>query len=375
MPHRKVPFESQYFMMRSLIVQRTGSTTVILKSVLAHTNNMLSSTSKSKVSAVLPWVEKYRPKTVDEISHQEHVVATLKTSIANGQLPHLLFYGPPGTGKTSTIVAVGRQLFGPDFRKNGRFLELNASDDRGIKVVREKVKSFAQGAISTAAGLPPFKIIVLDEADSMTGDAQSALRRMIENYSKVTRFCLICNYVSRIIEPVASRCAKFRFAPLEKVSMASRLRLIASEENVNVTDPVLESLLECSHGDLRKAINYLQSAKQLCGEDELSESDVGAVAGLAPPALLQQFWASVASNGFEKMKADIENLLLAGYPVLTILRQLNDDVLGLEKLSDAQKAKICLRIAEADKKLVDGASEYFQMLDVASYAMRVYHTP
>jgi len=189
-----------------------------------------------------------RPKNVDEISHQEHVVATLKTSIANGQLPHLLFYGPPGTGKTSTIVAVGRQLFGPDFRKNGRFLELNASDDRGIKVVREKVKSFAQGAISTANGLPPFKIIVLDEADSMTGDAQSALRRMMENYSKVTRFCLICNYVSRIIEPVASRCAKFRFAPLERGSMASRVRFIASEEHVNVPEPVLESLLECSNG-------------------------------------------------------------------------------------------------------------------------------
>lgn len=338
---------------------------------------MFSSTSTSKTNVpapVLPWVEKYRPKNVDEISHQEHVVATLKTSIANGQLPHLLFYGFPGTGKTSTIVAVGRQLFGPDFRKNGRFLELNASDDRGIKVVREKVKSFAQGAISSASGLPPFKIIVLDEADSMTGDAQSALRRMMENYSKVTRFCLICNYVSRIIEPVASRCAKFRFAPLEKISMASRVRFIASEEHVDVSDSVLESLLECSTGDLRKAINYLQSAKQLCGDDELSQDDVIAVAGLAPPELLQQFWVSVTSNSFEKMKTDIESILLAGYPVLTILRQLNDDVLALDKLNDVQKAQICLRIAGADKRLVDGASEHFQLLDVASYAMRVYHT-
>ena len=244
----------------------------------------------------------------------------------------------------------------------------------GIKVVREKVKSFAQGAISTASGLPPFKIIVLDEADSMTGDAQSALRRMMENYSKVTRFCLICNYVSRIIEPVASRCAKFRFAPLEKVSMTTRVRYIATEEHVRVSDSVLELLLECSNGDLRKAINYLQSAKQLCGDEELSEGDVVAVAGLAPPELLRQFWASVASNSFDKMKTDITSILLAGYPVLTILRQLNDDVLALEKISDAQKATICLRIAEADKKLVDGASEHFQLLDVASHAMRVYNT-
>ncbi|KAF1775443.1 P-loop containing nucleoside triphosphate hydrolase [Phytophthora cactorum] len=290
---------------------------------------MFSSTSTSKTTSRHPYCLVAQERR--RISHQEHVVATLKTSIANGQLPHLLFYGPPGTGKTSTIVA------------NGRFLELNASDDRGIKVVREKVKSFAQGAISSASGLPPFKIIVLDEADSMTGDAQSRC---------VTRFCLICNYVSRIIEPVASRCAKFRFAPLEKVSMTSRVRFIASEEHVNVSDSVLESLLECSNGDLRKAINYLQSAKQLCGDDELSQGDVIAVAGLAPPELLQQFWVSVASNSFEKMKTDIESILLAGYPVLTILRQLNDDVLALDKLNDVQKAKICLRIAEADKRLI-----------------------
>ena len=125
---------------------------------------------------------------------------------------------------------------------------------------------------------------------------------------------------------------------------------------------------------MRKAINYLQSAKQLCGEDELTEGDVVAVAGLAPPEVLQLFWTSVASNSFEKMKTDIANILLAGYPVLTILRQLNDDVLALEKISDAQKATICLRIAEADKKLDDGASEHFQLLDVASHAMRVYNT-
>lgn len=221
-----------------------------------------------------------RPKNVSEISHQEHVVATLKTSIASGQLPHLLFYGPPGTGKTSTIVAVGRELFGPDFRKNGRFLELNASDDRGIKVVREKVKTFAQGAISSSGNMPPFKIIVLDEADSMTGDAQSALRRMMENYSKVTRFCLICNYVSRIIEPVASRCAKFRFAPLEKISMTARLEYICKEEGIESSSQVMDSLLDCSNGDLRKAINFLQSAKQLCGEDPLSTEDIFAVAGV-----------------------------------------------------------------------------------------------
>lgn len=146
--------------------------------------------------------------------------------------------------------------------------------------MRDKVKGFAQGAISGSSTMPPFKIIVLDEADSMTNDAQSALRRMMENYSKVTRFCLICNYVSRIIEPVASRCAKFRFAPLEKLSMATRIKYICTEEHIATSDEVIDSLLDCSNGDLRKAINFLQSAKQLCGDEELSKDDVIAVAGV-----------------------------------------------------------------------------------------------
>ncbi len=212
-------------------------------------------------------------------------------------MPHLLFYGPPGTGKTSTIIAVARELFGPKFRENGRYLELNASDDRGITVVREKVKSFAQGAISGSSTMPPFKIIVLDEADSMTNDAQSALRRMMENYSKVTRFCLICNYVSRfvlltivmcckmlikmnrIIEPVASRCAKFRYQPLEKVSMTSRIQYVCEQESVSCSQDAMDTLLEVSGGDLRKAINYLQSAKQLNG-DEITKEDMLAIAGV-----------------------------------------------------------------------------------------------
>lgn len=203
----------------------------------------------------------------------------MRQSIASGQLPHLLFYGPPGTGKTSTIVAVARELYGNDFRKNGRYLELNASDDRGIKVVREKVKLFAQGAINSSESMPAFKIIVLDEADSMTNDAQSALRRMMEDYSKVTRFCLICNYVSRIIDPIASRCVKFRFSPLTKESMAARLSYIGSQENLRLDDDIIDTLLDCANGDLRKAINLMQSARQTGGK-ELTNDEIVAVAGV-----------------------------------------------------------------------------------------------
>jgi replication factor C subunit 2/4 len=177
-----------------------------------------------------PWVEKYRPKTFNEISAQEN---TLKSLTVTDNLPHLLFYGPPGSGKTTTILAYCRSLSeSMDF-----VLELNASDERGIDMIRTKVKYFAKTITKR-----PFKIIILDEADSLTKDAQSALRRIMELYSKTTRFCLICNYLSRVIDPLASRCAKFRFQALPTAAIASRLEYIVEQEAVSIQPQV-----SCSH--------------------------------------------------------------------------------------------------------------------------------
>lgn len=194
----------------------------------------------------------------------------------------MLFYGPPGTGKTSTILALAKSLFGPALYRS-RILELNASDDRGIGIVREKIKGFARTQLAHTTGLdeeylaqypcPPFKIIILDEADSMTQDAQSALRRTMEHYSRITRFCLVCNYVTRIIEPLASRCSKFRFKALDNAAAGERLEEIAKLENLNLEDGVTDKLIYCSEGDLRRAITYLQSAARLVGAGQPAKKD------------------------------------------------------------------------------------------------------
>ncbi len=190
----------------------------------------------------------------------------------------MLFYGPPGTGKTSTILALAKELYGPEMFKS-RVLELNASDERGISIVREKVKDFARMQLSNPPPhykdkypCPPYKIIILDEADSMTQDAQSALRRTMETYSKITRFCLICNYVTRIIDPLASRCSKFRFKMLDQGNAKKRLEEIAANENVRLENGAVDTLIRCSEGDLRKAITFLQSASRLVGAVKLPVS-------------------------------------------------------------------------------------------------------
>ena len=195
----------------------------------------------------------------------------------------MLFYGPPGTGKTSTVLALAKELYGPELIKS-RVLELNASDERGISIVREKVKDFARMQLSQPSAAyraqwpcPPYKIIILDEADSMTQDAQSALRRTMETYSKITRFCLICNYVTRIIDPLASRCSKFRFKSLDQGNAQRRVEDIAKKEGVGLEKGAVEALIRCSEGDLRKAITFLQSAARLVGavslEDENADED------------------------------------------------------------------------------------------------------
>ena len=202
----------------------------------------------------LPWVEKYRPTKIDEIiSHDQNIKAIKKMLIGNS-LPHLLFHGMPGTGKTSLILAIANELYG--HQKNLMMLKLDASDDRGINSVREEIKNFAEKSNMFCGGV---KLIILDEADSMTCDAQSALRRIIEKYSITTRFCLICNYENKIIPAIRSRCANFRFCPINTIYIKEKLQNICNNENITLEKNVLDTISLLAKGDLRKSINFLQS--------------------------------------------------------------------------------------------------------------------
>ncbi|KAF5269228.1 hypothetical protein FQR65_LT02529 [Abscondita terminalis] len=291
----------------------------------------------TKKKKPIPWVEKYRPRTVSDIVEQTEAVQVLQQCIEGADLPNLLFYGPPGTGKTSTVLAAARQLFGDMYKD--RILELNASDERGIQVIRDKVKTFAQ---LTASGVrhdgkpcPPFKIIILDEADSLTNAAQAALRRTMEKESKTTRFCLICNYVSRIIEPLTSRCTKFQFKPLDESKICERLKLICEEEKLQISDEVLNVLVQTSGGDMRRATTCLQSCSVLKGKD-----------------------ATINMN-------DV-------YEITGFLKQMNKIIINSDEFTDKQKAVIGDKLGTVSYRLQDGGSEYIQLLDLGCAIMIQY---
>lgn len=337
-----------------------------------------------------PWVEKYRPKNLDDVASQEHTVKVLKQTLTSANLPHMLFYGPPGTGKTSTILALAKQLYGPSLYKS-RVLELNASDERGISIVRQKIKNFARLTISNPSKedlekypCPPYKIIILDEADSMTNDAQSALRRTMETYSSVTRFCLVCNYITRIIDPLASRCSKFRFKSLTNDHALGRLQYVAEKENCQLEDGVLEQILNISGGDLRKAITYLQSATRLQLSYDMMDDDIEMVdengnsssnskitvdsilevGGVVNEKVITHLLNTIDSKDHRAIVNETKRIVLQGYGAQQLLDQIHDCYI-LDDARDSQtKTKISQLLFKTDLKLSNGTDEHIQLLNL-----------
>lgn len=277
-----------------------------------------------------------------------------------------------GTGKTSTILAAARQLFGEFFKD--RVLELNASDDRGIAVVRTKVKNFAQLKASSSRPdgkpCPPFKIIILDEADAMTHAAQAALRRTMEKETRTTRFCLVCNYVSRIIDPITSRCTKFRFIPLGEEKIIERLNFICEEEKLKIEDGALKSIVDISSGDMRKAITTLQSCYRLkCGTDSeldgnlVTMKDILEMSGMVPEHYLLKFIEVCRAKDYAKMETFVQEFLFEAYSISQFFDQLNDVIVNDITITNDQKSLIFDKLGECSFRLMHGGSEYVQLMD------------
>jgi replication factor C subunit 3/5 len=292
--------------------------------------------------STLPWVEKYRPKTLDEIASQNNVINVLKKFIQKRSLPHLLLYGPPGTGKTSTIIACARELYGDDYPF--MVMELNASDDRGIEVVRNRIIQFvnAKGSLSTKDPSKReniFKLVILDETDAMTPDAQAILRKVVESYTVNARFCLICNYIQNINSALQSRCTCFRFSPLDTPNIVSKVKEITQKENINVTPDGLNAIITKSNGDMRKVVNMLQTTSM--AHKVVNEHNVNKCIGYPQKNQIKIIVDTLATKSFNKSYTKIIKLKEKyGLSLTDILREIHNILVTYIRTNDCGTFKI-----------------------------------
>jgi replication factor C subunit 2/4 len=329
--------------------------------------------SNISVRNKIPWVDKYRPTKLNDIVYHHEVIKMLKSTLKTGNLPHLLFYGPPGVGKTSTILAMSYELFGPKLVKD-RILELNASDERGISVVRNKILAFSKVSIGNPDKnypCPAFKIIILDEADAMTSEAQSALRKMIENTSSITRFCFICNYINQIIDPITSRCVKFKFKSIDDLSITKKIESVAIKEKMNINKDTLSAIATVSKGDMRKGIMFLHNLNYIHKyiHRDLTTNDVYKMASFIPKNTLCNIW-NICTKKKENIN-DINDIIqivnqfkALCIPVQNLLEQLNEFIIDIKNITDKQKSEISLNISKTERYITEGASEYLQLLNI-----------
>jgi replication factor C small subunit len=300
------------------------------------------------------WTEKYRPHSLSDIVDQEEIVNRLKSFVKAQNVPHCIFAGPPGTGKTTAALCLANDLYGSRYREYT--MELNASDERGINVVRETVKTFAR---TKSIGEVSFKILILDEADNMTNDAQQALRRTMERYTETARFILIANYSGKIIEPIQSRCAPFRFTYLPREHAINRIKYIAKCECLTIKEDGLESILEISGGDLRKATNILQTAASI--GKPIDEETVYSVVGRANPADVKEMLLTALNGDFVEARKKLRDILLKyGLAGTDIIGQIHSEAFRLP-VSDKWKVKLADIIGEVDFRLLQGSNEEIQL--------------
>jgi replication factor C small subunit len=300
------------------------------------------------------WAEKYRPKKLDGIVDQKEIVERLKSFAKSRNVPHCIFAGPPGTGKTTAALCLARDLYGDVYREH--LMELNASDERGIDVVRETVKTFAR---VKSIGEIPFKILILDEADNMTSDAQQALRRTMERFTETCRFIMCANYSGKIIEPIQSRCAPFRFTHLPREEHDCYLKDIAAKEEVKLTTEGLDAIFEVCGGDLRRAINTLQSAASL--GKPVDAKVVYSVTGKASPADVQKMLKVAMDGDFMEARKQLRDMIQKyGVAGTDIIRQIHTEIFRAE-MPEKWRVKLADVVGEVDFRLVEGADEEVQL--------------
>jgi len=300
------------------------------------------------------WIEKYRPKILNDIVGQNEIVERLKAYVKTKNVPHLMFAGPAGTGKTTSALAMSKELFGESWKQN--FHELNASDERGIGIVRGKIKDFARTA---PIGKTAFKIIFLDEADSLTSDAQSALRRTIEKYSHICRFILSVNYSSKIIEPIQSRCTIFRFNPIKNDDIKKYISKISEKEKLEVTPDGLETLIFIARGDLRKAINILQVGASV--GKKITAEILYETSATAKPEDVKNLINSALSGNFMAARNQLYDLLIKyGLSGEDIIKQIHQTIYDLS-IPDENKVRLIEKTGETEFRLIEGSNDHIQL--------------
>ncbi len=300
------------------------------------------------------WIEKYRPVRLADIVGQDDIVERLQSYVRAGSLPHLLFTGSAGVGKTTAAVALAREFFGDAWHMN--FRELNASDERGIDVVRNQIKQFAR---TSPLGGASFKILFLDEADALTPDAQAALRRTMESYARTCRFILSCNYSSKIIDPIQSRCAIYRFRPLDGAAISKEIHRIASSENLTVTEDAIAAITYIAQGDMRKAINALQGAAIL--SNEITEPQVYAITSTARPAEIDELLNLALAGDFEGAERVLSHLLRdRGIAPNELINQCYRAIIR-RPMDEGLRVALIDQLGITDFRLSEGASSDLQM--------------
>jgi len=301
-----------------------------------------------------PWVEKYRPMKISEVAGHTEIKKRLQIYAKESSMPHLLFAGPAGTGKTTSALALAKELF--EGSLDGNFLELNASDERGIDVVRNNIKDFAR---TMSLGQVPFKIIFLDEADALTNDAQNALRRTMEKYTRTCRFILSCNYSSKIIAPIQSRCALFRFTRIQEDVIEKQLEMISGKESVKFDKEGLGAILYVADGDMRHAINVLQATAAV--SKNVTKEDVYNIASRAKPELVRKLMNEALGGKFMEARNILDDLLIKkSISGEEVLLQMHKEIENLEVSNETKLALVNL-IGEYNFRLVEGANEKIQL--------------